>query len=57
MCHGNAICNDTIGSYECTCKYGYTGDGKNCTGMYIRTYMVLNELTAVLETTVCIYRY
>ena len=28
-----ADCNDTIGSYECTCLAGYTGDGYSCVGM------------------------
>ena len=31
-CHVNAICNNTHGSHVCTCKTGYTGDGRNCTG-------------------------
>ena len=26
-CHANADCVDTIESYECTCKEGYSGDG------------------------------
>ena len=28
------VCNNTIGSYECSCNDGYTlaTDGKNCTG-------------------------
>ena len=29
-CHKKADCTNTIGSYECTCKEGYTGNGKNC---------------------------
>jgi Notch-like protein len=29
-CHRFAECVDTEGSYECTCKKGYQGDGKNC---------------------------
>ena len=32
MCHGNAFCNNTLGSYNCTCKPGYYGDGKTCKG-------------------------
>jgi len=32
-CHAQAVCNNTEGSFTCTCKQGYTGDGFNCTGM------------------------
>ena len=31
-CHKEAACNNTHGSYVCTCKPGYIGDGLNCTG-------------------------
>ena len=31
-CHANAICKNTNGSFVCTCKPGYSGDGVNCTG-------------------------
>jgi len=31
-CHANADCVNIHGSYNCTCKAGYTGDGHNCTG-------------------------
>ena len=32
-CHANAFCTNTFGSYECECSAGYSGDGRNCTGM------------------------
>ena len=31
-CHVNATCTNTIGSYNCMCKRGYKGDGRNCSG-------------------------
>ena len=33
-CSVNAVCNDTRGSYNCTCKDGFHGDGINCNGNY-----------------------
>ena len=31
-CHPNATCNNTDGSYICTCDFGHSGDGFNCSG-------------------------
>ena len=33
-CHSNATCNNTDGSYYCTCDIGYTGNGSFCEGEY-----------------------
>ena len=33
VCDINANCSNTRGSYICTCRAGYTGDGKTCQGM------------------------
>jgi hypothetical protein len=34
ICHQNANCTNTEGSYSCQCLKGYTGDGKlNCSGI------------------------
>merc|ERR1712072_135409 len=30
-CHANAVCTNTIGSYKCSCKAGYQGNGLSCT--------------------------
>ena len=38
-CDANAnavwVCNNTEGSFECTCKPGYSGNEVNCTDDYI----------------------
>ena len=31
-CSGGARCNNLVGSYECLCPSGFTGDGRTCTG-------------------------
>ena len=31
-CHTDAICNNTNGSFYCTCHNGYSGNGVNCSG-------------------------
>ena len=31
------ICEDTaLGKYKCSCRGGYEGDGKTCTGLYVK---------------------
>ncbi|CAH3188037.1 unnamed protein product [Porites lobata] len=30
-CDVNAMCSNTLGSYACSCKAGYSGDGRTCT--------------------------
>ena len=33
LCHTNATCTNTIGSYQCFCKAGFEGDGALCGGI------------------------
>jgi len=33
VCDVNANCHNTLGSHVCSCKYGFTGDGKTCTAV------------------------
>ena len=34
-CSSNALCTNNVGSYSCSCKAGFTGNGKSCIGVYI----------------------
>ena len=34
-CSVNATCKNIPGSFECACKPGFTGNGKQCSGMYL----------------------
>ena len=31
-CHNNATCLNTNGSFTCSCKTGYSGNGMQCEG-------------------------
>ena len=31
-CHEKAVCENTWGSYRCTCSRGYSGNGQVCEG-------------------------
>ena len=31
-CSSNADCDNLLGSFQCACKPGFTGDGKTCEG-------------------------
>ena len=32
VCDVNANCTNTVGSHNCTCKGGFTGNGRSCSG-------------------------
>ena len=39
MCHINATCENTVGSYECYCFTGFAGDGFDCTSKLYLTIL------------------
>ena len=34
-CHTSATCTNIPGSFNCTCKIGYSGNGTFCQGLFI----------------------
>lgn len=43
-CNENAVCFNTIGSYSCVCKLGYTGDGHSCSGTLSNHEMLVKSI-------------
>ena len=43
-CDVNAVCNNTRGSHTCTCKAGYSGDGKSCTGEFLNRNWIFQRV-------------
>ena len=37
-CHSNAICDEANGTFTCTCKGGFSGNGTVCVGRFIKVY-------------------
>ena len=37
-----ADCSNLLGSFQCACKQGFTGDGKTCQGRLGNTLMLMN---------------
>ena len=41
MCHQEATCIDADGSYTCSCKSGYIGDGQICNSKQVSVYVTI----------------
>ena len=54
-CHEYATCINTIGSYECICNPGSTGDGRNCIGENMAMCTVqIGFVTVCVSVHVCL---
>jgi hypothetical protein len=40
-CDKNADCSNTVGSFTCQCRNGFTGSGQACTGK-LETHIIAN---------------
>ena len=49
-CDVNANCTNTDGSYNCTCKEGYIGDGQSCQGILDQTVHHTGLLLTISRT-------
>ncbi|XP_058945569.2 uromodulin-like [Pocillopora verrucosa] len=43
VCDDNAYCSNTVGSYNCTCKEGFTGNGHSCSAKPCYHYYNLSD--------------
>ena len=52
VCDVNSNCQNNVGSYTCSCKTGYNGDGKTCTGKMVGyNTEIAKEKSALLSLT------
>ena len=48
-CDVNAYCNNTVGSYNCTCYPEYTGNGTSCTGEFLDNTLSFYHILLLLR--------
>lgn len=54
-CNANADCINTQGSFQCVCRAGFEGDGRNCRGMSQSLPLCMHEHTIPYGT--CLQEY
>ena len=52
VCHHNAFCTNTQGSYNCTCSPGYIADGLKCKGRFgsFHTFQLFRESIQLIQS-------
>lgn len=50
QCDRNAECMNTEGSYECKCRNGYEGDGKQCTSMSFKYFTKRSIIELIIKS-------
>ena len=56
-CSANAVCNNTKGSYNCTCNPGYYGDGRSCDPGIFSVFVLRRNLSGVFLFYVLCFSY
>ena len=57
-CHANASCNNTVGSYDCFCNKGFSGEGVNCSGKNLccKTHKIFSIFVTYTSFGSCTFR-
>ncbi len=53
-CDENADCENNEGSYDCTCRNGFTGNGKKCNGKQLNVTPIITDMLRSRSCTVYI---
>ena len=57
MCHDNATCENTVGSYNCSCNEGFSGNGFDCAGNFLSTCYIHYIIISLTTMTYNLYYY
>ena len=55
MCDVNAVCINTIGSYDCQCQPPYFGDGSMCFRKYLEIMLIIFSILLEFQSHIRIF--